>query len=77
MKSNIRKISAGPSIKNDSMAFEVGQTVYGGHAVSHIDVDELGYHIYISKGSDVKLWKTYNMYMPLALEYDLDYSKSE
>lgn len=77
MKTNIRKISAGPSPKNDSMAFEVGQSVYGGHIVSHIDINDMGYHIYIGKGSDVKPWKSYNHAMPIALEYDLDYESNK
>ena len=49
MSSNIRKISIGSDYKSDAMHYATGQTVYGGHEISHIlfsEVDD-SYNVYI------------------------------
>lgn len=74
---NIRKISAGPSPKLDSMTFEVGQEVYGGHIIqSIVPTDCGGYTVYILKGDDIKPWKFYSSNMPISLEYDIKHDKT-
>jgi len=36
MSSIIRKISIGSDYKTDAMHYSVGQSVYGGHTISHV-----------------------------------------
>lgn len=47
----IRKISIGSDYKNDAMHYAVGQSVYGGHTISHIlfEEDEQSYNIHIKE----------------------------
>lgn len=70
---NIRKAWIGPSLKDSSMSWEVGQSVYGGHKVHHFTENEDGsLYIYIGKGDLLKVWKKYNSSMPWGVEYDLE-----
>ena len=71
----IRKITAGPSPTQGSMTFEIGQTVYGGNEIHHIEECEDGSHlVYIKKDDEIKQWKKYSPQVPIYLEYDLDYT---
>ena len=47
MSSIIRKISIGSDYKTDAMHYSVGQSVYGGHTISHIlsDKEDNSYNI--------------------------------
>ena len=51
MSKIVRKISIGSDYKSDAMHYSVGQTVYGGHEIKAILLDEndMSYNIYISK----------------------------
>ena len=51
MSSIIRKISIGSDYKTDAMHYSVGQSVYGGHIISHIlsDSKDNSYNIFIKK----------------------------
>ena len=51
MSSSIRKISIGSDYKTDAMHYSVGQSVYGGHIISHILADQKdnSYNIFIKK----------------------------
>ncbi len=51
MNSIIRKISIGADYKNEAMHYSVGQSVYGGHTINNITLDESdnSYNIYIKK----------------------------
>ena len=51
MSSSIRKISIGSDYKTDAMHYSVGQSVYGGHTISHILADQKdnSYNIFIKK----------------------------
>ena len=40
MSSIIRKISIGSDYKTDAMHYSVGQSVYGGHTISHVIFDQ-------------------------------------
>jgi hypothetical protein len=75
MSSVIRKISIGSDYKNDAMHYSVGQTVYGGHEISHIlfNESENSYNIHIKKGDEVMAWKKFNSNMAISVEYDLEY----
>jgi hypothetical protein len=75
MCSVIRKISIGSDYKNDAMHYSVGQTVYGGHEISHILFNEFenSYNIHIKKGDEIMPWKKFNCNMAISVEYDLEY----
>lgn len=51
MDSVIRKISIGSDYKNEAMHYSIGQSVYGGHEITYIKLDEKdsSYNIYIKK----------------------------
>ena len=51
MSSIIRKISIGSDYKTDAMHYSIGQSVYGGHTISHIlsDKEDNSYNIFIKK----------------------------
>ena len=76
---NIRKAWIGPSLKEASMTWEVGQPVYGGYKVSHFkeDTDTGTLSIYITKGDSSAKWKQYNSSMPWGVEYDLDFTNTK
>ena len=75
MSSVIRKISIGSDYKNDAMHYTVGQSVYGGHEISHIIFEEpdTSYNIFIKKNNEVLPWKKFNSNMAISVEYDLEY----
>tara|TARA_R110002051_G_scaffold187111_3_gene256823 strand:- start:1517 stop:1738 length:222 start_codon:yes stop_codon:yes gene_type:complete len=47
----VRKISIGSDYKNEAMHYSLGQTVYGGHEICDIILDQKdsSYNIYIKK----------------------------
>jgi hypothetical protein len=71
----IRKISIGSDYKNDAMHYAVGQSVYGGHTISHIlfEEDEQSYNIHIQTSDEILPWKKFNKNMAISVEYDLEY----
>ena len=71
----IRKISIGSDYKNDAMHYALGQSVYGGHEISHILYDESknSYSIIIKKDNEILPWKKFNSNMAISVEYDLKY----
>ena len=75
MSSIIRKISIGSDYKNDAMHYALGQSVYGGHEISHILYDESknSYSIHIKKDNEILPWKKFNSNMDISGEYDLKY----
>ena len=75
MSSIIRKISIGSDYKTDAMHYSVGQSVYGGHTISHIlsDSKDDSYNIFIKKLDEVLPWKKFNSHMAISVEYDLEY----
>lgn len=76
MSSNvIRKISIGTDYKNEAMHYSIGQSVYGGHEIAYIKLDneDHSYNIYIKKGDEVMPWKKFNSNMAISVEYDLEY----
>ena len=75
MDNIIRKISIGSDYKNDAMHYAVGQSVYGGHIISHIlfEEDEQSYNIHIKKNNEILPWKKFNQNMAISVEYDLEY----
>jgi len=75
MSSKIRKISIGYDYKTDAMHYSIGQSVYGGHIISHIlsDSKDNSYNIFIKKNDEVLPWKKFNSNMAISVEYDLEY----
>ena len=57
------------------MHYSIGQTVYGGHEISHIlfNEPENSYNIHIKKGDEIMPWKKFNSNMAISVEYDLEY----
>jgi hypothetical protein len=57
------------------MHYSVGQTVYGGHEITAILLDEndTSYNIYIKKNDEIMPWKKFNSNMAISVEYDLEY----
>jgi len=52
-----------------------GQSVYGGHTISHVIFDQAdnSYNIFIKKNDEVLPWKKFNSNMAISVEYDLEY----
>jgi hypothetical protein len=75
MPSVIRKISIGSDYKTDAMHYSVGQSVYGGHEISHIlhNESDNSYSVHIKKKDEVMPWKKFNSNMAVSVEYDLTY----
>ena len=71
----VRKISIGSDYKNEAMRYSLGQTVYGGHEICDIILDQKdsSYNIYIKKNQEVLPWKKFNSNMAISVEYDLEY----
>lgn len=59
------------------MHYSIGQTVYGGHEISHILFNELenSYNIHIKKEDEIMPWKKFNSNMAISVEYDLEYNE--
>ena len=57
------------------MHYSIGQTVYGGHEIVYITLDEedSSYNIHIKKDNEVMPWKKFNSNMAISVEYDLEY----
>ena len=70
MPSVIRKISIGSDYKTDAMHYSVGQSVYGGHIISHIIAEQKdnSYNIFIKKNDEVLPWKKFNSNMAISVE---------
>ena len=70
----IRKISVGVDLLN-AMHFIVGQSVLrDSHKIVEIRRSEDGYHIRIKNENDeIVLWKMINNFVPVTIEYDLNF----
>lgn len=69
----IRKVIIGSDVKNASMVHTVGQSCID-HSYEVCEIKKLrngDVHVYISKGEERQLWKTYNAQMPMSLEHDV------
>ena len=76
MHEDIRKISVGPDYKSGAMHYIVGQNVLGGDYEIHLikrDVDRDSIKIWIIKESEVVLWKEFNAWMPISVEYNINF----
>lgn len=76
MHEDIRKISVGPDYKSGAMHYIVGQNVLGGDYEIHLikrDVDRDSIKIWIIKESEVVLWKEFNSWMPISVEYNINF----
>ena len=76
MHEDIRKISVGPDYKSGAMHYIVGQNVLGGDYEIHLikrDVNRDSIKIWIIKESEVVLWKEFNAWMPISVEYNINF----
>ena len=69
----IRKISIGRDYKDNAMHYSVGQEVYGGHKIEDIVEKEDAYVIFISRGLEIKEWKSFNKNMAISIEYNIHF----
>ena len=70
---HIRKVSIGANYK-DAMHYVIDQTVMSGDWKIHaITSDENGYHVWIQKGDIIKKWKEFNTFMPVTIEYNVNF----
>ena len=73
MSSHIRKISVGPDYKS-SMTYVVGQKVLNSSYTIHlIQEDDGELKIWIERGGEVVLWKSFNVAMPSCIEYNINF----
>lgn len=69
----IRKISIGTDYKVNAMHYSVGQEVYGGHVIVDINEADTQYNVYIKRGDEIKLWKSFNKNMGISIEYNINF----
>ena len=68
----IRKISVGVDYKN-AMHYVVGQEVLRGSGyIYQIQIDD-GVDIWIKKDDEVLKWKSFNINMPISIEYNINF----
>ena len=72
----VRKISVGSEYKS-AMHYVLGQSVcdnkYRIHLISYSDTKK-GFSIFIENDSqEVFLWKFFNAYVPISIEYNIDF----
>ncbi len=72
---DIRKISIGSDYKSSAMHYIVGQSVVNRDYLIHlIQQDEDGViKIWIEKDSEVYLWKSFTVTMPISIEYNINF----
>ena len=70
----IRKISIGTDLLK-AMHFIVGQRVLGDtHTINRIEVSVVGYDVWIiNDDNEIVKWKHINQYVPVTVEYDLNF----
>jgi hypothetical protein len=73
MSDLIRKISIGPNYKS-SMNYVVGQKILGDNYTIHlIEQDKGNIKIWIERGDEVMLWKSFSVAMPSSIEYNINF----
>jgi len=74
MEGIIRKISIGADYKGGAMHYIVGQDVLGGkYAIFEIlKIQSGNILIYILRDGEVFLWKSFNINMPISIEYNIN-----
>jgi len=72
---DIRKISVGANYK-DAMSYVVGQKVMNDTHIIHAikkDSSTNSIKVWIEKDNVVVLWKEFNEFMPISIEYNIDF----
>ena len=73
---DIRKISVGPDYKSGDIHYIVGQEVLNGKYFIHLiqqDSTSLSIKIWIQKKDEIVLWKEFNSWVPVAIEYNINF----
>tara|TARA_Y100001937_G_scaffold121441_1_gene180214 strand:+ start:409 stop:633 length:225 start_codon:yes stop_codon:yes gene_type:complete len=73
---DIRKISVGPDYKSGAIHYIVGQEVLNGKYFIHLiqqDSTSLSIKIWIQKKDEIVLWKEFNSWVPVAIEYNINF----
>lgn len=74
IKMDIRKISIGADYKSSAMHYISGQSVLNGEYEIHLINREGGeYKIWIERGNEVLLWKSFTDSMPISIEYNINF----
>jgi len=71
---DIRKIAVGPDYKSGAMHYVVGQEIFGGSHLIHLIRMNKNQSITIfieNKNKEIYLWKQFNSYMPVSIEYNI------
>jgi len=71
---DIRKIAVGPDYKSGAMHYVVGQEILGGSHLIHLIRMNKNESITIfieNKNKEIYLWKQFNSYMPVSIEYNI------
>ena len=71
----IRKVSIGSEVKSGAMHYIINQKVVDGSYTIHLirRKENGNICIWIHKNDIVVLWKEFNAYMPISIEYNLDF----
>ncbi len=73
---DIRKISVGPDYKSGAIHYIVGQEVLNGKYFIHLiqqDSTSLSIKIWIQKKDEIVLWKEFNSWVPVSIEYNINF----
>jgi hypothetical protein len=73
---DIRKISVGPDYKSGAMHYIVGQDILGSSHKIHLiqrDKETLSLKVWIIKSDVIVLWKEFNPYIPISIEYNINF----
>jgi hypothetical protein len=70
----VRKVAVGPDYKS-AMHYVVGQEVFGGCKIVNIlyNADELRMDIWVQRGNEIYLWKSFNHTTPISIEYNINF----
>jgi|TARA_R100001460_G_scaffold42001_1_gene77952 hypothetical protein len=73
---DIRKISVGPDYKSGAMHYLVGQEILNGKYFIHLiqqDADKHSIKIWIQRKDEILLWKEFSSYVPVSIEYNINF----
>jgi len=73
---DIRKISVGPDYKSGAIHYIVGQEVLNGKYFIHLiqqDTSSSSIKIWIQKKDEIVLWKEFNSWVPVSIEYNINF----
>ncbi len=73
---DIRKISVGTDYKSGAMHYIIGQEILNGKYFIHLiqqDADKQSIKIWIQRNDEILLWKEFSSYVPVSIEYNINF----